>query len=201
MKPRLIVEQKITALVNRYVIYEAHEDGSKGQLLALAQQKRFAFKEKVQFYADEEKTTPVFSFRAEKVMDIHGKFFVEDADGKLLGAFRKDFKKSLINSTWHILDNKEDTTLTVGESNQTLAVLRRYIGFIPIVGEFADLAMVFFKYHFTFRDTSGSEVGRYQKTALIFDRYKLSMTDEAYDAQDWRILAAMAVALDALQAR
>lgn len=201
VKPKLIVEQKITALVNIYKVYEAHEDGSKGKLVALAQQKRLAFKEKVQFYTDESKSQLAFTFRAEKVMDIHGRFLVEDPDGKLIGIFRKDFKKSLLNSTWHIVDEQDNVKQSLRESNKALAALRRFAGFIPFVGDIFEIVLLFFKYHFTLRDNADQEIGRYQKTTLFRDNYTLSATDKAYTAQDWRTLAAVAVALDALQSR
>lgn len=201
MKPQLIVEQKITAFANKYSVYKAHEDGSKGQLIAFAQQKRLAFKEKVQFYTDESKNEVAFSFRAEKVMDIHGKFLVEDPSGQLIGGFQKDFKKSLINSTWHILNSEGTTALTVNESNQAIAVLRRYVGFVPLIGDVLDLILAFIKYHFSFRTPAGEEVGQYKKTTLFVDHYTLSMSDETFATYDWRTLAAMAVALDALQGR
>lgn len=201
MTPRLIIEQKITAFVNRYDIYEANEAGEKGKLIAFAEQKRLAFKEKVTFFSDPSKETVVFSFRAEKVMDVHGKYFVEDADGNLLGSFKKQFGKSLLNSTWDMLDTRDDVLLTINESNQFLAVARRFAGWIPFVGEFLDLLTNFFKYHFSFRTPNGKEVGMYRKTTLFRDHYQLDLADDAYVAQDWRVFAAMAVALDALQSR
>lgn len=202
MKPRLIVEQKITAFVNKYAIYTATEDGHKDQLVALAQQKRIALKEKITFYTDESKQEIAFSFRAEKVMDIHGRYLVEDAQGHLIGAFRKDFKKSLLSSTWNIIDAGDKTTLNVTESSIALAVIRRYGGFIPIAGDIINLITSFLRYHFIFFDAeTGREVGRYQKTTLFRDHYKLLAEDEAYTKQDWRVLAAMAVGLDALQSR
>ena len=202
MNPKLIIEQKITAFANKYVVYTVGTNGEKDQLIALAQQKRLAFKEKVTFYSDESKTAEVFSFRAEKVMDIHGRYFVEDTKGNKIGAFKKEFAKSLLNSTWNILDNDDQPMFTIRESNQTLAALRRFAGFIPIVGEFVDIAMAFFRYHFVFIDPkTGDIVGKYEKTTLFRDYYRLSMQDEKYDTQDWRVFAAMAVALDALQSR
>lgn len=202
MKPRLIVEQQITAFVNKYAIYTTTEDGHKDQLVALAQQKRIALKEKITFYTDESKQEIAFSFRAEKVMDIHGRYLVEDAHGHLIGAFRKDFKKSLLSSTWNILNANDKTTLNVTESSMALAVIRRYGGFIPIVGDIINLITSFLRYHFIFFDAeTGREVGRYQKTTLLRDHYKLLAEDEAYAKQDWRVLAAMAVGLDALQSR
>ncbi len=202
MKPRLIVQQKITALVNKYRIMDVSPEGSEGQLLALAQQKRIALKEKVTFYTDETRAKVAFTFRAEKVLDIHGRYFVEDTNGNLIGGFRKDFGKSLVNSTWHVFDKNEQELFTVRESNQTVAVLRRYSDLIPFVGDLVDLVMVFIKYHFSFIDpVSQAEVGTYRKTTLFRDHYLLETDDSAWSRADWRVMAAMSVALDALQSR
>ncbi|MGI9027852.1 MAG: hypothetical protein ACR2FM_03370 [Candidatus Saccharimonadales bacterium] len=202
MNPQLIVEQHITAFTNKYSVYAAGPNGEKGQLVALAQQKRLAFKEKVTFYADAAKTQEVFSFRAEKVMDIHGRYLVEDSNGNNIGAFKKEFQKSLVNSTWNILDTEGNVRLTIRESSQTLAIIRRFAGFIPIVGDIVEIVILFLRYHFVFTDTAtGEKVGKYQKTTLFRDHYLLSMDDATYQQQDWRVIAAMAVALDALQSR
>lgn len=200
MKPRLIVEQKITAFVNRYEIFTT-ENGEKGEQIAFVEQKRLAFKEKVSFFKDSSKSQLLFTFRAEKVMDVHGKYFVEDDKGNLIGAFRKRFGKSLLNSTWDMLAGDESVKLTVNESNMALAIARRYVGWIPFVGDLFELATNFIKYHFSFRQADETEVGIYRKTTLFRDHYLLSVTDEAYGAQDWRMFAAVAVALDALQSR
>ena len=202
MKPRLITQQKITAFVNKYKILQGDENGQPEQLVALAQQKRIAFKEKVTFYSDEKKTSVAFTFRAEKVFDVHGRYIVEDADGAVVGMFKKEFKKSLLVSTWKVLDASGNELFTVKESNVALAVLRRFVGWIPFVGDVLEIIIKFFKYHFSYIDsTTGQEVGQYRKTTLFRDHYMLSMTDEAYAKCDWRVLAAMGVGLDALQSR
>lgn len=201
MTPHLIVEQKITAFVNRYEIYATDTDGNKTELVAFAQQRRLAIKEKIEFFSDEFKTTKLFQFRAEKVMDVHGKYFVEDTDDVLIGAFKKQFGASLLNSTWTVLNTDDSIIATVSESNKTLAVLRRFVGFIPFVGDIFDIILNFFKYHFEFRDSDGEEQGKYIKTTIFRDHYRLEMNDAAYQATNWRVWAAMAVALDALQSR
>lgn len=202
MKPRLIVQQKITPLVNKYKVFNADGQGNPGELVALAQQKRLAFKEKVQFYTDETKSTLAFTMRAEKVLDIHGKFLVEDAEGNYIGGFKKDFGQSLAVSTWHVLDGQDKHLFTVSESNRTIAVLRRFLQFVPIIGDIAEIVMAFFRYHFNYERPGTDEVvGKYEKTTLFRDNYLLSMTDNAMAEVDWRVLAAMSVALDALQGR
>ena len=201
MKPRLIIEQKITAFVNRYEIYRTTEDGSKSDMVAFAEQKRLALKEKVNFFTDASRGTLAFSFRAEKVMDIHGKFLVEDPGNNIIGTFKKEFKKSLLNSTWNILDADDNVVLTISESNKVLAIIRRFIGWVPMVGELLEVLTNFIRYHFSFQNSAGVEVGTYRKTTLFRDHYLLSIDDVTYQAQDWRVLASIAVALDALQAR
>ena len=202
MKPRLYFEQKITAFVNKYRIYSAAETGEKAGLVAMAQQKRLAFKEKVTFYADEKQTQPTFTFRAEKVMDIHGRYFIEDMNGQLGGMFRKLFGESLAVSTWRLMDANGNDILEVKESNAVLAVLRRYGGWIPIAGDIIELVTLFLKCHFVVVDLSTNQiVGKYEKTTLFYDRYKFSITDEAYAKLPWQAFAAMGVALDALQSR
>ena len=202
MQPRLIVQQKISAMVNKYRIFTPVPDGGNGNLVALAQQKRLALKEKVLFYTDEKRDKLSFTFRAEKTFDVHGRYFVEDANGKLLGVFKKEFTESLINSTWKILDADGGELFVIRESNQVLAILRRFLGWIPLVGEIAEMVLAFFKYHFDIsRSGSGELVGRYRKTTTFRAHYMLETTDALWDTTDWRVLAAIGVALDALQSR
>ncbi len=202
MNPKLTVQQKITAFVNKYAIYTLDSAGNKGQLVAFAQQKRLAFKEKVTFYSDESKSQPIFTLRAEKVLDVHGRYIVEDIQGNVIGSFKKEFKKSLVKSTWSILDTYDQPLFTVAENSLALALLRRFAGFLPIIGDVVDILVLFLRYHFSFINTATNQVvGRYKKTTLFRDHYVLSLTDEAYSQQDWRVFAAMAVALDALQSR
>lgn len=203
MKPRLYIDQKITPFVNRYMVYGTDaQQGTKGGLVALAQQKRIAFKEKVSFYVDEAKTQPSFTFRAEKVMDIHGRYFVEDTAGNLVGMFKKEFAESLVVSTWKVMSPDGTVLFEVAESNVTLALIRRFAGWVPIVGDIVELIVLFFRYHFVFKDVAtGEVVGTYKKLTLFRDQYELAMTDEAAAKCDWRTLAAMGVGLDALQSR
>lgn len=201
MQPRLIVRQKITPFVNKYEVLQEGGEGAL-QLVALAQQKRLAFKEKVIFYTDAKRDKVAFTFRAEKVFDVHGRYIVEDPRGTVIGMFKKEFGASLVNSTWKIFDQQGAERMVVKESNALLAILRRVIGMIPVVGDLGEILIAFFRYHFQFIDIKTSMiVGQYRKTTLFRDHYELSMSDEAWQSTDWRVLAAVSVALDALQSR
>jgi len=184
----LLVRQKITAFVNRYVVSVPTDSGEDGEQVAFVEQKRLAFREEVTFFTDESKTTPLFRFKARQILDVGATYDVTAADGTPIGLFRKDFAKSLLRSTWHV--EQGALTATGSERSQLIAILRR------VWDLFEDLPF-FFKYHFDF--VSGDKpVMSIDKTALIRDRYRLEIQEPTLDR---RLAIAMAVALDALQSR
>ena len=193
-----IVEQKITAFVNRYEVYEVRSDGEKGELAAFVEQKRLAFKEEIIFYTNSAKTDEAFRVKAEKVMDVHGKFMVTDTKGTVIGAVRKSFKSSLFRSTWELF-SADDLRLIVRESNKKIAIIRRLWAFIPYIGDFP----FFVKYHFDFVEPSSDRViARYLKTTRLRDNYRLQIDDGSIlDSIGWQTIVAQCVLLDALQGR
>ncbi|MEO5651683.1 MAG: hypothetical protein ABIN79_14270 [Marmoricola sp.] len=182
--PQFYVRQKLTLMVNRYEINEANPDGSVGRRMAIAQQKRLAFKEQVTFYRDEERTKPVFSFKARQVLDLNAGYDVVDAEGGPLGFFRKDFRSSLLRSTFQL--GAPGLEATGQERNVVVAVLRRFVEF-P------------FAFHFDFTDQqTGQVVMTSERQMSLRDRYTVTVPDPRID---FRLAAAMAVGLDALMAR
>src|SRR4051794_16182196 len=100
--PGFVMTQKLTLMINRYEIRAIGPDGEPGEMMAFAEQKRMAFKEHVTFYADDSKTRAVFSFKARQRVDLGAEYDVFDETGEAIGYFKKDFKKSLLRSTFHL---------------------------------------------------------------------------------------------------
>lgn len=151
------------------------------------------FKEEVTFFADAAKTQPLFSFKARRRLDLGSGYDVYDGDGKPLGHFAKSFGASLLRSTWQL--SGPGLEATGQERNATIAILRRVWELIPLLGEI----WVPFIFHFDFVDRStGAVVLSSQRAKSIRDRYTVDVPDERLD---FRLAAAMAVALDALQSR
>jgi uncharacterized protein YxjI len=184
-----LVRQKITPMVNRYVVTVPTESGDEGELVAFVEQKRLAFREEVTFFADEARSRPLFRFKARQVLDVGATYDVTAVDGTAIGLFRKDFKKSLLRSTWH-LEQPPGLHALGQERSPVVAAIRRLWELVvdwpfPV------------PYHFDFAadDTTVMSV---DKTAVIRDRYRVEIKVPNLDR---RLAIAMAVALDALQSR
>jgi hypothetical protein len=189
---RFAVTQKVALSVNRYDIRVLGEDGGLGELLATAQQQRLTLTEQVTFYADQARTVPVFSFRARKRLDLASGYDVVDAAGAPVGSFRKDLDRSLTRTTWQLDGAGVQATGT--ERNPVVAVLRRVWDLVPVVGE----VPVPFAVHYDFVDAQGRLVLSSTRRLTARDRYDVAVPGGRVD---WRLAAAMAVALDAVQGR
>jgi uncharacterized protein YxjI len=191
--PRFFVKQRITLMVNRYEIRVANPDGTEGALMAFAEQKRMKLKEQIDFFTDESKTRRVFSFKARQRLDVHAEHDVLDEAGRPLGYVKKQFGASLLRSTW---DLAAPGLAAVGrERSQLIAILRRIWDLIPYIGE----VWIPFVFHFDFVDAAtGQPVMSSERVWAFRDRYEVTVPDQRLD---FRVAAAMAVALDALQSR
>lgn len=191
-----LIEQKITVMANQYKIFRADAVENKQEQVAFAHQKRFAFKERFDFYTDETKQKISFSVQARKVLDLGTRYDVADENGQVIGVLGKAFKASLLRSTWHVFKpGEEDTPLTiVRERSKGLALFRRIWELLPYIGDLP----FFVKYHFDFlRPTDEKVVAEYNKVTTFRDHYILRIQDEI----DWRVLVALGVLMDALQSR
>lgn len=189
---RFFVKQRLTMMVNRYEIRAMAPDGSEGALLAVAQQKRFAFKERVTFFADEARTRPVFGFAARQRLDLGATYDVTDDQGRPIGWFRKQFGASLLRSTWD-LGTADGVQATGTERSTAVAIGRRLWEMLPVVENLPSP----FLFHFDFTDAAGTVLMSSVRRRSLRDHYEVTVPG----AFDGRVAAAMAVALDALQSR
>ena len=194
------LRQRIRPIVNQYEFtLPAPEGQKKGEPVCFVEQKRFKFKEDIRFYTDDSKTVELMRIKARQRFDPRARYDVTDYTGTKVGEIQKVFGQSLLRSTYQLFDAAGNETAIATEKSLGVALFRRLVGFIPYVGDFSDWLPI--PYHFVFK--RGEEVlGHHSRRAFKFrDTYKIDMSGDPARTIDRRLILAIAVGMDALQAR
>jgi uncharacterized protein YxjI len=185
---RFEIEQLIRPMVNLYRI------SSPGGPVAFVRQKRMAIKEDIRFFAREDESEELFRIKARSLMELGGRYDVTSADGVKVGVLEKVFGKSLLRSTWRVLDATEQELAVVQERSMLWAIVRRVIDAVPY-GDFIPIV-----FHFTI-DRGEQHLGEFTRAFGIRDRYTLDLSGDPDRTIDRRLAIALGIALDALQSR
>jgi uncharacterized protein YxjI len=182
------IEQLIRPMVNLYRI------STRGTGVAFVRQKRMAIKEDIRFFAKEDETEELFRIKARSLMEFGGRYDVTTPAGEKIGVLGKVFGKSLLRSTWSIMDANEQELAVAKERSQFWAIVRRVIDQVPY-GDFIPIV-----FHFRI-DRGEQHLGDFTRAFGIRDKYTLDLSNDAERSIDRRLAIALGIALDALQSR
>jgi hypothetical protein len=198
---RFTIRQRVKAVKNVYEVHVALPGDEEGDPVAYVEQKTFALKEDLRFWADESKSWELFRVKARQRFDPAARYRVTDGGGKDIGELAKAFRRSLARSTWRVHSPGGDEIAWATERSLFRSLFRRVItlgGFIPIVGDV--LGLIPIRYHFDFFH-GDQPIGGLERRFGIRDRYVLDLSGDHARVVDRRLGIALAVAMDALQAR
>jgi uncharacterized protein YxjI len=185
---RFTIDQLIRPMVNLYRI-------SAGPTpVAFVRQKRMAIKEDIRFFADENEVRELWRIKARSLMEFGGRYDVTTPEGERIGVLGKVFGKSLLRSTWSIMDTDEQELAIAKERSVPIAILRRVIDAVPY-GDFVPIP-----FHFTI-DDGERHVGDLNRRFGIRDTYDLDVSGDVERRIDRRLAVSLGIALDALQSR
>jgi uncharacterized protein YxjI len=192
---RFFLRQRIRMVINQYE-FSLEEDG---EAFAFVEQARFKFKEDIRFFTDDSKAEELLRIKARQRFDPRARYDVTAPDGTKVGEIQKVFGASLVRSTYEIYPANGGDPVIARERSIPIALFRRLAGFIPYIGNFADWLPI--PYHFDF--LSGDKVigSHERKRWSLRDRYTIDMTGDPEHTIDRRLILAIAVGMDALQAR
>ncbi len=185
---RFVIDQLIRPMANLYRI------SADGAPVAFVRQKKLAIKEDIRFFAREDETEELFRIKARAVMEFSGRYDVTTPAGEKVGVLGKVFGKSLLRSTWSIMDANEQEVAIAKERSQLWAIVRRVIDAVPY-GDFIPIV-----FHFRI-DRGETHLGDFTRAFGMRDRYTLDLSGDAERTIDRRLAVALAIALDALQSR
>lgn len=185
---RFTIDQLIRPMVNLYRI-------SAGPMpVAFVRQKRMAIKEDIRFFADENEARELWRIKARSLMEFGGRYDVTSAEGERIGVLGKVFGKSLLRSTWSIMDADEQELAVAKERSLPVAILRRAIDAVPY-GDFVPIP-----FHFTI-DDGDTHIGDLNRRFGVRDTYDLDVSGDTGRKIDRRLAVSLGIALDALQSR
>jgi uncharacterized protein YxjI len=185
---RFTIDQLIRPMVNLYRI-------SAGPTpVAFVRQKRMAIKEDIRFFADENEVRELWRLKARSLMEFGGRYDVTTPEGERIGVLGKVFGKSLLRSTWSIMNTDEQELAIAKERSVPVAILRRVIDAVPY-GDFVPIP-----FHFTI-DDGERHIGDLNRRFGIRDTYDLDVSGDVERRIDRRLAVSLGIALDALQSR
>ena len=195
-----VLRQRIKLVINQYEFFLPDADGATpGAPICFVEQKRFKFKEDIRFYLDEAKTTELLRIKARQRFDPRATYDITDENGEKIGEITKVFGASLLRSTFRINDAAGQELMISTEKSLPIALVRRVVGLIPYIENVANWLPI--PYHFVFK--RGEEIlGENRRRIGKFrDIYTIDMTPDSQRTIDRRLVLALAVGQDALQAR
>jgi uncharacterized protein YxjI len=185
---RFTIDQLIRPMVNLYRI------SAGATPIAFVRQKRMAIKEDIRFFADENEARELWRIKARSLMEFGGRYDVTTPEGERIGVLGKVFGKSILRSTWSIMDAGEQELAIAKERSVPVAILRRVIDAVPY-GDFVPIP-----FHFTI-DEGQRHIGDLNRRFGIRDTYDLDVSGDVERKIDRRLAVSLGIALDALQSR
>src|SRR5918994_2263758 len=159
------IDQLIRPIANLYRISVLGSDGaSAGEPLAFVRQKKLAIKEDIRFFADDSEQEELFRIKARQLLEFRGRYDVTTPAGERVGVLEKVFGRSLLRSTWRMLDVQEQEVATAQEKSMPVAILRRVIDLVP----YGDFIPIVFQFTILM---DGREAGELRRPIGVRDRY------------------------------
>lgn len=197
---RFILRQRFRFVVNEYEFSLPAPDGeTPGPPFCFVRQRPFKFKEDIGFYTDQSRSVELMRIKARQRFDPRARYDVAAADGSKIGEIQKVFGASLVRSTYRLYDAAGNEVAIATEKNLLVALFRRLVGFVPYIANVSNWLPI--PYHFVF-ERQGRELGTHRRQLWkLRDTYTIDLSEDAEQSVDRRLILAIAVGMDALQAR
>lgn len=109
-----------------------HIYNADGGLIGFSQQKAFKLKEDIRVYTDESMKQEVLAIKARQIVDFGAGYDVIDSRSQQkVGALKRKGWTSLLRDSWIVMDENDVDIGKVEEDSMLMAMLRRFLKFIP----------------------------------------------------------------------
>lgn len=109
---------------------------SQGRLVFYVKQKALKLKESVTVFGDEGQTLPLYTIKADRVLDFNARYNFADTAGRHLGSLRRRGMRSIWKAHYEIYDDADRLALEIKEENAWTKVADSLLGEVPLLGMF-----------------------------------------------------------------
>jgi hypothetical protein len=196
---RFILRQRFRFVVNEYEFSLPAADDTPGPAFCFVRQKPFKFKEDIRFFTDQGRSVELMRIKARQRFDPRARYDVTAGDGTKIGEIQKVFGASLLRSTYMLFNAQGEEVARITEKSLWVALFRRLVGFIPYLEHVANWLPI--PYDFVF-ERNGAVLGHHRRHLWkLIDAYTIDLSGDPDRTVDRRLALAIAVGMDAFQAR
>ena len=129
-----------------------------GKLVGHIEMKAWKLKEDIRIFTDKSMTTQLLQIHARSIIDFGATYDVSDATNgaAIFSLRRKGLRSAFVRDRWELLDTAGNVIGSVDETSSGLALVRRYAGLVPFVGEIADIVLGFVPQTYRIVDMAGN---------------------------------------------
>jgi uncharacterized protein YxjI len=162
MQYPLSLRFKLLAIASQVYVNEAN-----GNLVFYVKQKAFKLKEDITVFGDQEQTRPVFTIKADRIIDFSANYHFAAANGAPVGGIKRKGMRSLWKAHYDISDPEGNVQMTINEENPWIKVLDALVSEIPVVGFFVGYLL---HPSYIVTHANGTQVMRLTKKRSLIER-------------------------------
>ncbi len=106
---------------------------ANGELVFYVKQKLFKLKESVTVFGDREQTTPLYTIKADRIIDFSARYHFRDQNGNDIGSIKRQGRRSIWKVNYDIY-NGDQVVAHIQEENAWIKVADALFGEIPLIG-------------------------------------------------------------------
>lgn len=190
----LDITMKILTLAPQFYIRDTH-----GQQVGYIKQKLFRFKEAIDIFSNDQKTTLRYKIASDRVIDFSANYhFISMRDG-VIGRTKQHGLRSLWRTEFEILD-QTGTRFFIRLNNPMVQFIEGLLSMIPLLGDILNmLSGYFLNPTYTVTTLSGDEVATMKKLPALWDGKYEIRASQTVNERDSELIALSLLTLILMQ--
>ena len=179
----LELQFKFWALAPQLSVTDAH-----GSLVFYVKQKLFKLKESITVFADAQRNIPLYSIKADRIIDFSASYNFTSSSGISLGSVKRRGLRSLWKAQYDIFEGAT-VVMTIREKNPWVKVMDGLFSEIPLIGLFSGYVV---NPAFVVMRSDGTIVMSLEKQPSFFSRkFTIKQLNQLSEQEEMQVLLSL----------